>query len=415
MVQFIKKKVTITAPAGFAAGDKWDCHIFSLPIMTSQVGRPGTIAPGKITLSATNAGSFATVNINKGVTGVGLLPNNVTWAPPLGFASSGYSPCDNANDYSMMRLIGGGFEVHNDTADLYKQGSVTVYAQPTDSQSDFGVIQYSPTSYAASLWDKTRMPPIDIQSATSNVNSVTWSAADGCYVPFQLDTENLHFSQATAIPLISAFADSSLPGFSPTPAWGVETDRASFADASAAVTVGRADQPLRRAGIETTGAYFVGLGYDTVLTLDMRFIVEVAPTPANTTLISLATPSSEYDPEALILYARSVRELPPGVKVTMNAAGDWWRMVSGAINYAAPIVSKFGPYGTAIAGAARGAQMVGDTIQQVRNENKKKKKKAEVPQKGRPGTANSRSGPAPVKGPNPALQAIMSARRANRK
>lgn len=370
VVQFIKRKVSILPPAGLAADAKWDAHIFTAPLMKTMDGKPIGVAPGYWTDPDLFTAAIGTVNVHVVPTGQPSLPNEFPIPITLPFPGrQTISPCDDGNDYSLMRLIGGGFEIHNDTADLYKNGSATVYAQPSAIELDHGVfgIDGIDPGYATGLgvWNKSRMPPSTISEATSNVNSITWSAADGCYVPFLLDIDECDFRQASAVPFAMTKVDSSVDFYSVSPAYGTALQLGPFG-ALAPVLVPAA--PVRMASLETCGAYFTGLSSQTSLTLDVRFIVEVAPTAANTTLVSLASPSSEYDPDALVLYSRACRELPAGVKVSMNAGGDWWRIVSGAINWAAPIISKMGPYGAAAAGVAKGVQVIGDTVATHRQE-----------------------------------------------
>jgi hypothetical protein len=107
----------------------------------------------------------------------------------------------------------------------------------------------------------------------------------------------------------------------------------------------RADTPVRVTNHNTVGAYFTGLGPETVLTLDIRFIVEIAPTPNNQTLISLASPSAAFDPIALEMYTKAVAELPPGVMVKFNGSGKWWEIVKNVLSKASPLVANMGPYG----------------------------------------------------------------------
>ena len=378
VVQFIKKKVSIVAPAGTT--DKWDCHIFTAPLMTSQTAHNYMASPASLTMYSTWTSGLGTVNVYSVPAGTDTMPNGAASALPAASLATCYSPCDDGNAYSLMRLVGGGFEVHNDTAELYLNGSVTTYSQPTDLEDTFGSCQIG-ANYGAVLTTRARIPPYNVSQATSNVSSMTWSAKEGCYVPFIIDVESCKLQQAISNPLILCTTDSSNPGYGAAPALGVETDLFTYGT----TIVGRSDAPVRFASIETNGAYFTGLTKETVLTLDIRFIVEVAPTPINTTLIALASPSAAYDPEALALYSRAIRELPPGVKASMNAGGDWWRIVSGAINYAAPIIARLGPYGAGAAAIAKGAQAVGDTVQQRRNE-----KRVKEVEEGRRGTQNPR-------------------------
>ncbi len=385
VVQFIKKKKVISKPAGIT-GD-WDLHIFTLPVMSTGAARPYSyVNPAQATQAqtTTNLGQLGTLCFYAVPAGTSPFPtgNGSTYAVPTGASLIAASPTDDGNAYSMMRLIGGGFEVHNDTAELYKRGSVTVYSQPTQLQSRqvaIGVsnpsVQSGYPSTALVQVQACRLPPRDISEATSNITARTWTAAEGVYAPFQLDVAHSDFELATASPIVAFDVDSSFDypsGASANSGWGSELDLKTtynYTDAIGPVAAGyyaeqyhRADTPLRLARQQTVGAYFTGLGSETVLTVDYRFIVEVAPTPINTSLISLATPSSEYDPMALAIYSRAIRELPPAVKVNMNAAGDWWKIVSVALKNVAPILTKLGPYGMAAGVAAGGLSHVGDMV-----------------------------------------------------
>lgn len=349
VVQFIKRRVTLVAPSGIADGEKWDCHIFTSPLMTTELAYAAQMNPGYV--GVPNKALSRTLGT---VTACRVITGNET----LGTGNYGaWSPCDKDNDYSMMRIIGGGFEVHNDTPELYKNGSITVYSQASEAAPRFVTADLATDLDMVGNVIQARLPPVSGGEAASLVNARTWSAADGCYVPFVLDMSNTGFQQATASSLVLNKVDSSAAYGTATPAIVTQFERVNLES-----TAFRNTSPLRVAGLHTVGAYFFGLTKESVLTLDIRFIVEVAPTAANITLTSLASPSSQYDPLALELYSRAIRDLPPGVQVNMNAAGDWWRIVSSAIKLAAPIVSQMGPYGKAAAAAATGMQAIGDRI-----------------------------------------------------
>lgn len=402
-VQFIKQKRVFTKPAGIT-GD-WDLHIFSVPTMSSGIGRIySNVTPGKAdqARNANNISGMGTLTFFATPAGTSALPtgSGAGFVNPTGSLLVANSPCDNGNTFSLMRLIGGGFEVHNDTAPMYRKGAVTVYSQPSELQDRFMRMQVSDASIAAGNTFSNslnvscfRLPPSDVNLATTNVNARTWSAEEGCYVPFQLNMNKTSFQMATANPLVGFTVDNSADYAATTSGWGSELDPVaaySYQEAIGPVVAGnigteylRPDQPLRLCNIQTVGAYFTGLSPETVLTIDIRFIVEIAPTPANTTLVSLATPSAQYDPTALELYSRAIRELPPGVKVSMNAAGDWWKVISGTIKAVAPVASAFGPYGKAVSMAATGLAALGDAAAE-----KRARKRLNAPDKGRAGTSS---------------------------
>ncbi len=386
VVQFIKRKVSIAAPAGIGANN-WDCHIFTAPLMTSNVARYHKYQPGFTLVDSTAAVdmSLGTVNVYKALANSDLLPNTepapLTYTLPTNFSSICVSPTDNANDFSLMRIIGGGFEVHNDTAELYKKGNVVVYAQPTGLKDQWGTYSFANAgnSFANAQWKSGRLPPVNVDAATSNVNSVSWSAAEGCYVPFRLSMDRVEFQQTTSDMLMLAKTDNSMDYATYTPSVGITGTKVTSVDAGGPVLRARSSDPVRFSSLDTTGAYFTGLGPETVLTLDIRFIVEIAPTPANQTLISLASPSSSYEPAALALYARAVSELPPGTKVSNNASGDWWKQVSAGVKAIAPVVGSAGPYGALASAVLGGITAVGDTVSASRQRQKEKKAERTAP------------------------------------
>jgi hypothetical protein len=120
------------------------------------------------------------------------------------------------------------------------------------------------------------------------------------------------------------------------------------------------------APIETTGAFFSGLSQETVLTLDIRWFTEVAPTSANTAMLSMCSPSAHYDPRALECYTNCLLTLPPGVPVGMNEKGDFWRMAVKAAKKATEIASPFmavlGPEAAALTAAAETGLTVVDNV-----------------------------------------------------
>lgn len=420
VVQFIKQKQSITKPAAIT-GD-WDLHIFTMPIMETTFSRIYTsVTPisSSINRQLANLGTIGTITCICVPAGQSPFPTGTGagFVYPTGTTFYSFSPCDNNNSYSMMRLIGGGMEAHNDTAELYKKGAVTVYSCPTGLQANTNNISITDTSFAAnpslvqSLMTKSRLPPATVGAAAQTVTSRAWSAAEGFYMPFQLDLERNEFQLASGDPLVSCYVDYS--GDYSTPTYGFGTDilpglssiyqpgNANFAAGYYPYVQYKTPDPIRLAGLQTTGAIFTGLGPETVITLDYRFIVEVAPTPANQTLVSLASPSAKYDPAALELYSRAVVELPPAVKVNANAAGDWWKTISSVFKTVAPVVANFGPYGAIASGALSGAAGIGDSIQQTRLRNKANRIIHEEQERGKAGTASPSVDRQPAPKPKP--------------
>lgn len=344
VVQFIKQQVVITAPAGLGPNDNWDCHIFSLPLMDTETGRSVSYRTDYLLQDMTTPFAMGTLCINSGVSGGVLVPDSPAWVAPTAFRSIGRSPTDFGNSFSMMRLVGGGFEVHNNTEELHKKGSVTVYTQPQSLQLGQGLVAVEGDARQLfSNWFSGRCPPQTIAQAVSNTNARTWEAKEGCYVPFRLQADRGDYALATSIPVVFPTVDNSADYGSTY--GGMITELDIVAAAAPADAFLRADTPVRITNHNTVGAYFTGLGPETVLTLDIRFIVEIAPTPNNQTLISLASPSAAFDPVALELYTKAVAELPPGVMVKFNGNGKWWETVKNVLAKASPMIASMGPYG----------------------------------------------------------------------
>jgi hypothetical protein len=193
------------------------------------------------------------------------------------------------------------------------------------------------------------------------LDSRSWKAADGAYVPLRLNLSRMGFSQAEASPLVMPVIDSSAD-YTLKSAIGTRLASLSTGAASGVSMFIYSEDPTRFAAYDTVGAYFVGLSLDTVLILDIIFLVEVAPTPANSVLIGIAKPPPRKGNNVFKLYDDLLRELPPGTPVGNNANGDWWRFISKAVDFLSPVISKLGPQGMAVATAANAVKAVGDRV-----------------------------------------------------
>lgn len=378
-VQLIKKQVQITAPTIMGPSGTWECMVWTAPTLDSRTAHLWTTNPQVSRQYPTNAtGGLGTVNISKSVTepGTTLMPGGgvVPWSQPFGWSTVCFSPTDDGNTFSLMRLVGGGFEVHNTTAELYKGGSVSVFSQPQASQQLANCAIYhdfvtSPTGVTQGAINKGRLPPASVADVISNTTAKSWNADYGAYVPFRLQTQEAGYGIVTSRPLILGYAEDSSSNAIHYNAYGTEWDHNV-----PATGFGRSDLPVRHQPMHTVGAFFSGLLPQATLTLDIRFFVEIAPTPSNQTLLSLARPSPPFDPVALEIYTRALGYLLPGCMVNENADGDWWKSVSGALKNLAPAASAFGPYGQIASLMMDAGSRIGDSIHTVRQTNKAKKK-----------------------------------------
>jgi len=377
-LQTIHRKISITKPTTLVAGGKWDCHIVMFPILnTMGVDETDVTAVGKYDIGGA-AYNIGTVTVSKGTAG------DISFPHPL-YSMGGTTEYLNvsvensaSNGASMKKLIAGGFEVHNDTNELYKSGSVTVYESPSSWVDYIDAVDNSYVSPRAAMIKQGRLPPALPEDAALFPSARTWSAAQGCYVPARINMANgtefhpmdrsLYAFCAQDVSSLSTFRQGSF----------IEDPQASpYASGSSVMT----GSGTRQAAITPVGAYFSGLHEDTVLTLDVRLIVEIAPTAANTAMLSMVSPTAMYDPVALRMYCNTIATLPVGVPVGMNAKGDFWKMAlkaaSGAAHIAAPLLTLTGH---PVAGATAAAVgQTGDMVTGLLNQQKSARKKKPKP------------------------------------
>jgi hypothetical protein len=327
IVRCVKQTTTIKTPYAPGTGN-WDCLISLWPwlnnITCNAYSRVGDVigtpaGPPAFPLGGlqmwTNASGVA-MNLTTGSLAQIVLPD--------------------AYSQGSGRIVGIGFEVVNTTAEIYKQGQVTVFRQPQPSLDPTtvticaisGVSTFRPLS-AIPL----RLPPIDQATTMLLPGSRQWMAADGAYV-------------------VGCFAGAENPAkpIDWNHPMGIAdlTTLSTGATGSAFLpqTLGNA-APIGGASlapyfpnekvfpIHTGGAYFTGLSEQTTLSVTLNIYVETFPSPMED-IVTLATPSAEYDSRALEIFSHALNTLPVGVPADMNGFGDWF---AGVISQVAKWVS----------------------------------------------------------------------------
>lgn len=385
VVQVVPHVLTLRAPDNLEVGETWSAHICSLPIGNTvpvnswnQLNAVDTIKRTGETES--QAGVLGTVTV------ISHGDNPGVDAPNSSFPAHSEFPGGNPADYgnvkrtfqavspdddnttSMKKVIAGGFEVHNDTPELYKGGSVTVYQTPQSSTNGWEEIDDAFLTSSRATSQICRQPPANRDRAVATPSSRTWEAKDGCYVPLRLG-DDTHYGTAAPRRFQTSDLDNSLqiPG-QPINMGYVQTPSTETGFLSGTLAI----RPL---DIETTGAYFSGLSQETVLTLTVKFLMEVAPTTANKQLLYSASPTPLYCPRALETYHQIVRDLPPGVKVDYNDKGDWFRMVTKAMADTAmalaPAVAGINPGAGAVVGGIGTAARFANTLAQNKSRTSK--------------------------------------------
>jgi hypothetical protein len=243
-----------------------------------------------------------------------------------------------------------GVEIVNTTAAINAQGVVTVWRESQLTPSDFHVRSLNPGFTARAL----RGPPKNAASALLIPGSRQWKAVDGCYEISTFSTaENPPTAPTYIQPMVSINTTDDQESTSGNVT--VNNTAVSWVPDGAFISTTRYFPCLKIHPISMHGAIFAGLSTTTTLTLNVIQYYETFPSPAEQSVLSLATPSASYDPVALALHSRAINELPVGVPATWNPAGEWFSNVLDVVSTLAPMVGRFfGPAG-ALAGAATGA------------------------------------------------------------
>lgn len=342
VVLMYSSQMDVTAPAS-AAGGNWDCCIYTIPV--DSTGGYGVVSTSNECCVYDHAS----------------LPSTTIW---------GLTSCSNAAgaDVSLMsstaaraglnsrnvtgqfgRVIAKGFEVNNTTAEIYRQGNLTVALVPSCPRKDVTIsyIDTNATPWVAAskhCFEMGTMPET-LAQVRAIPQSAQWEAAKGVYfVPRMSSPPDLNMEYRSGLMYTSStvvYSPAVLSSFSGTP-----TTASTSVDSFCGVV-----------------AYFSGLSNQTTLTVSYRTIVEYFPSPSSN-LISEASPSAAYEPSVLQVYNEVVKQAPYAVPVGQNAAGDFFRKVLGAVRTVAPIASKvLTPFPV----LSRAASTVGSVANRVNN------------------------------------------------
>lgn len=336
IVQVIRASRTISAPPGIPANTNWNAAFVMdndmIPGINRHLDRDFTILVerGENALLPTGGLSW--------VASIGAVPDLFTTVGAQGTAWD-HIALDNNYNSSRYRVLGMGFEVANTTADIYKQGAVCVWEQPSPGihPQTFQQLTQTP-EYAVPVNRVTSTrPPLDIAQALLLGGSQQWAAAEGCYctsVMSNLDNPATYIDNAGK--LMMNVEDSNLVA---NTCWSGLT-----------IPSGHAVLPpggSYRIHYETAhklvpynmkGAYFTGLSPQTSLVANAVWILETFPT-STSPLVTLATPSPCLDPYAMEIYSHVTCKMPVGVRFADNGLGDFFL---GIVDTIAEVVTTIG-------------------------------------------------------------------------
>lgn len=219
------------------------------------------------------------------------------------------------------RLIGMGVEWINTTAPINRSGTLYCWRQP-GTQDNVESVQYLTGAVVSRVGSvkRTSTPALNVASVMNIPGTRSWAAEEGCYmvVPFAADNPPLY--PTTTAPLFN-----SQPALVP-----IQVRNANINAPVVTGTATAASTSYRLVPIDTIGMVMTGTGPLFKSTVNVIWYYEEFP-DEQSDVLTLATPSCEYDSTALQLYCSVMNTLPVGVPSSWNAAGDWWWEVVSAI------------------------------------------------------------------------------------
>ncbi len=345
VVQVIHDSLSVVRPSSVAAGNNWDANIF-LDHLWKSVGLRSTTLTNDVFAQATGQGAVAYIR-------GGLIVRSGPSGSPLGMTTStGYKSyaTDVFDNNTSSRIIAIGLEVHNETAEIYKQGHVITY-RVMDEPARYPVTTITNAAVYSGTYNGTYNaveliePPVTPTEAFDMPGSLQWEAAKGCYVVPRFNAESVDPQDLR--PLAVLARENGGTNWFPL----IDTV-APFVQLSTEQTRTNALLPITLAG-----AYFTGLSSETELTVNLTYYVESFPA-VDSTLRRLASSDCPEDFAALELYTKIVQHMPTGVEVNDNFLGAF---VAGI----ARVAQAVAPYIPRVINAISGASQIVNAVSQT--------------------------------------------------
>lgn len=379
MTRKVKSQLTIEKPASVTT-PTWDFLIFF----------SGNLYPSKFNNQANNL--FDTVAAQYFNNGVVIVPNPLVkypvntiqvYAVPSG---ADVFPVDNTwNDTNLdrftsinfedfvfddrVRLLGGAFELEDDTPEIYRGGNIRILDVPCSwTKAQVPIIRNDLGGGTQSMFAERpailmNAPPANIKQAAQYAGSVAWGAEEGCYAVLkQSKLDNPFSPPLTAVPIYSAGLDAISDTFT-NPLQGQACVMNAGAWSVDSTGNGALPNQLRVEGPIVLPASFdmkvihvTGVQEQARFTFYANMLFETLPTAEDLKELALAVPSPDWDENAMILYSHIANSLPPAVPFADNASGDWFKSIASALRDYAPTI------GSALGTVIPGAGLIGNAL-----------------------------------------------------
>ena len=331
VIQEFNFKQTFIAPAS-AGGNEWDFHAFFPGCDFSGTLSVANLVSGNIFFSNnTTTYLHGGLEVRSGAAGANLLiATQDALMANLAIPSASFVG-------GRARVVSKAFEIHNVTSQMFKQGDLTVWRhdQPPGSP---GILNYSNNTDNTTCY-QTAVPclyqaevPFTAARTLYFPNSQTWEAKEGCYVVAVMANQS-------SPPRFLSSAQAVATMFSENGSNYITTGTIPASSHVVSITT-----PSMWSPFIPCGAFLTGLSTETALTVNVKYVVEYFPEASSPTMMSMAKPSSHFDPRALSMYSESSWRLPPGTPVRNNGAGEW-------ISTVADVLKDFGVPGMGMVGS----------------------------------------------------------------
>jgi len=306
-----------------------------------------------------------------------------------------FTPTDTFSE-GEMRVVGIGVEIIDANATLYQQGTAMCYATNrfNTMSSSMTVDAFDPAGDTYRQCDAyaSRGPPGSLQEAALLPDTRQWHAREGAYLVARMQGSENEFRRPLPIQpyILGKELQSTFKGPTDT-SWhvvplGNNLDTSQEPSANDGNPIPRTFHQFDQCGVYFAGLSGSALNPSGAMVVNVRFIIERAPTAEETDLITLARPSPEADPTAFALYSEAVRLAPPGVMLKENATGQWFRdavrNVTEELGTAAPhLLEGFirgGPQGAITAGLEYGLNNAGRISKNLTKSNSTKAERRAV-------------------------------------
>jgi hypothetical protein len=319
IIQVVPQSIEISNPA---PGANWDASISLSPLVTKctmakYVFNPDY--PNLYNIAGVTGGPvvFGGLEVRSATAGTTLDPQTMTDTLPL---PASFIPDGN------VRVLGMAMEIHNTTSPLNRQGDILVYrdqAPPLNETTNVMIgnsLSVIPTFGSFNTFNLPSVPET-LKSARIMPTARSWKAEDGAYCVSTMSSSDNPPVDATSLLVWPQGSDDAGAKYLPLNATvGIGAAFAAVVPTGSSVTPSA--KPLFTP-LNLVGAFLTGLSDATTLRVDVKWILETFPDHDDVNLVVLAKKRPALDVVALELYSRMAHNLPPGVPVADNAAGDW--------------------------------------------------------------------------------------------